>query len=318
MNKKEIPVKPSMEAGQWGWDPEIGMDLNLQAKWNIPETVFVKVAVCGGPIKRARNPHQPYTPDEIRTETMQSIEAGAVCAHLHARTDDGRPELDVNALLKKYHLIIDPIREKYGNKVIMDVNVVMPKFEDEVTVMKSGLVELAPVNTSIESMVIPKKYVQAEVEAMQENGVKPEIAVYCDGDIDRAKAWLIDTGIIQKPLMWDLLPSYSRGGTPMFNEFSMAEALMWQVRQIRHIAPDSLIMVAGSGRPCSYLTTMAMLLGLDVKVGMEDTYFRWPHKDDVIESNAKVVADTIAIAKALGRRPATAAEARALLGMPKR
>ena len=63
---------------------------------------------------------------------------------------------------------------------------------------------------------------------------------------------------------------------------------------------------------------MAMLLGLHVRVGMEDTYFRWPHKDDVIESNAKVVVDTIAMARLLGRRPATANEYRSLIGLPTR
>jgi 3-keto-5-aminohexanoate cleavage enzyme len=249
---------------------------------------------------------------------MQSIEAGAVCIHIHARSDEGNSVDDLDDLLRKYHLIIDPIKEKYGNNVIIDLNTVMPTFENEMALIKSGLAELSPVNTYIEGTVIPKKYVQAEVHLMQENGVKPQIAVYCDGDIDRAKSWLIDTGIIEKPLIWDLLPSYARGGTPIYDEFSMAEILMWQVRQIRHIDPESVIMVAGSGRPSSYLTTMAIVLGLHVKVGMEDTYFRWPHKDDIIDSNAKVVADTIAIARALGRRPATANEYRALLGLPKR
>ena len=57
---------------------------------------------------------------------------------------------------------------------------------------------------------------------LQENGVKPELAVYQDGDIDRAKRWVVDTGICQKPSCWDLLPSYSIGGTPMLDEFAMA------------------------------------------------------------------------------------------------
>lgn len=44
---------------------------------------------------------------------------------------------------------------------------------------------------------------------------------------------------------------------------------------------------------------------MHVRVGMEDTICRWPHKDDILDSNAKVVAEMVGIAKALGRRPAT-------------
>jgi len=38
---------------------------------------------------------------------------------------------------------------------------------------------------------------QAQVQFMQENGIKPEIAVYGDADIERARFFLIDTGIIK-------------------------------------------------------------------------------------------------------------------------
>ena len=166
--------------------------------------------------------------------------------------------------------------------------------------------------------ITPRKLLQAEVQMMQENGVKPEIAIRCDGDLDRAKSWLIDPGIVTKPFYWLLLPGFALGGTAMPNMFAMAESLIWQVRQIRGIDPESVIMVCMAGRASSYLTTMAMLLGLHVRVGMEDTYVRWPHKEDIIESSARVVADTIALANILGRKPATANEYRAIIGLPQR
>lgn len=115
-----------------------------------------------------------------------------------------------------------------------------------------------------------------------------------------------------------MLPSYTLGTTPLYDEFSMAESLMWYVRQIRRIDPEGVIMVAGAGRPSSYLVTMAILLGLHVKVGMEDVYFWWANKDDVMDDNVKNVADTVTIASILGRRPATGNECRALAGLQKR
>ncbi len=309
---KDVPTRYNSEDR---WDPVNGLDLKVQPKWNIPETMVVKAAVVGAPIKRAMNPNQPYTTDEIRKEAMECIEAGAISVHIHPRTDDGNMIIDKNEYIRKLHLIIDPIKEKYGDKVILDGCTLLPTFEDEVALIKSGLVEVSPVNPFWES---PRKLLQAETEMMQKNGVKPQIAIYSDGDLDRANRWIIETGIAAKPLYWILLPSYITGGTPMTNEFAMAESMIWQVRQIRQIDPESIIMVCMAGRASSYLTTMAMLFGLHVRVGMEDTCFRWPHKDDIIDSNARTVADTIAIARLLGRSLARANEYRALIGLPTR
>jgi 3-keto-5-aminohexanoate cleavage enzyme len=297
------------------WELEVGLDLRIQPKWKIPETVVIKAAVTGALIKRATNPNVPYTPDEIRKVAMECIEAGATSVHVHARYDDGNILMDKDEYIRKLHLTIDPIKEKYGDRVIIDGCSMLATFEDQVDLLKTGLLEISPVNPF---WMEPKKLLQAEAQVMQENGVKPEIAIYCDGDLDRAQRWLIDPGIMKKPLYWLLLPSYFTGGTPMTNEFAAAENLMWQVKHIRQIDPESVIMVCMAGRASSYLTTMAMLLGLHVRVGMEDSCFKWPHKDDMLDSNAKVVADTIAIAKLLGRKPATANEYRALIGLPTR
>ncbi len=296
-------------------DPEIGLNLAQQPKWKIPDTIVIKAAIVGAPIKRAMNPNHPYTPTEIRSEAIKCIEAGAVSIHIHPRTDEGNVPGDKDEYIKRLHLIIDPIKQKYGDKVIVDGCTLLSTIADEAELIKSGLVEISPVNAFWRN---PSKLMQAETEVMQESGVKPQIAIYSDGDIDRANRWLIDTGIAQKPLYWLLLPSYNIGGTPMSSEFAMAESLIWQVRQIRQVDPASIIMVCMAGRASSYLTTMAMLLGLHVRVGMEDTCYRWPHKNDVIKSNASVVKDTIATAKLLGRRQATANEYRALVGLPTR
>ena len=296
-------------------DLDFGMDLTVQPKWKIPDKVVIKAAVVGAAIKRSTNPNQPYTPEEIRKEAIECIETGAISVHIHPRTDEGNIPLDKDEYLRKLHLIIDPIKKKYGDSVIVDGCTVLPNFEDEVSLIRSGLLEISPVNPW---WLEPKKLLQAEAQVMQENGIKPEIAIYSDGDLDRAKLWLIDTGIMKKPLSWLLLPSYIPGGTPIANEFAMAESLIFQVRQIRQIDPESVIMVCMAGRASIYLANMAMLLGLHVRVGMEDSCFKWPHKDDRIESNAEIVANTINIAKSLGRRLATANEYRVLLGLPMR
>ena len=41
------------------FDPEFGLDLREQPRWNIPEKILLKAALVGTPIKRTTNPHHP-------------------------------------------------------------------------------------------------------------------------------------------------------------------------------------------------------------------------------------------------------------------
>jgi len=308
----EMPTRQSPEPP---WDSEFGLDLTRQPRWKIPEIVMIEAAIVGHPIKRTTNPNHPYTPEEIRNSAIECIEAGAVAIHLHVRSNEGNIENDTDQYIKKMRQIVEPIREKYGDSVVIDGCDLLPTFEDEIEFIKTGLLEISPVNAFHRS---PSKLLKAEVQMMQENGVKPQIALYCDGDLDRATQWLIETNIPEKPLYWLWLPSYVCGGTPLPNEFAMVESLPWYVRRIREIDPESVIMICSAGRASSYLSTMAMLMGLHVRVGMEDTIYKWPHKDDLIDDNAEIISETIKIARALGRRPATANEFRELVGLPSR
>ncbi len=179
------------------FDPEFGLDLREQPKWDVPEKIIVKAALVGSPIKRTTNPHQPYTTDEIRKESIGCIEAGATSIHFHPREDDGSVVLDPERYLDKLRRIIEPIKETYGDRIIIDGCTATLAFPGEAALIKSGLFEEAPVNCY---SVAPRRLVEAQAQIMQENGVKPQIATYCDGDIDRAKRWLIDAGLVEKPL----------------------------------------------------------------------------------------------------------------------
>jgi 3-keto-5-aminohexanoate cleavage enzyme len=61
------------------------------------------------------------------------------------------------------------------------------------------------------------------------------------------------------------------------------------------------------------ITTMALALGLNVRVGMEDNVLY--RRGEPLENNAQLVDRTVRIARELDRRPATPVEARARLGI---
>ncbi len=87
------------------------------------------------------------------------------------------------------------------------------------------------------------------------------------------------------------------------------------VRRIREIDENSVILVSDPGRASIYMTNFAILLGLHVRVGMEDSIWKYPHRDDKIESCREVVESVVAISEQLGRRPATGHEFRKMVGL---
>ena len=58
-----------------------------------------------------------------------------------------------------------------------------------------------------------------------------------------------------------------------------------------------------------------MLLGLHVRVGTEDTVWRYPHRDELLEGNLEMVERVRATAETLGRRLATPEESRKMMGL---
>ena len=63
------------------------------------------------------------------------------------------------------------------------------------------------------------------------------------------------------------------------------------------------------------MTTLAIILGLHVRVGLEDNVYY--SRGNLAKSNAQLVERTVRIAKELNRPIATPAEAREILGMSK-
>jgi 3-keto-5-aminohexanoate cleavage enzyme len=66
------------------------------------------------------------------------------------------------------------------------------------------------------------------------------------------------------------------------------------------------------------LVTLALLLGINIRMGHEDTVWHWPHRDDKIKSNAEDVHWAVTIARMLGREVMTPNEFRQIIGLKPR
>ena len=285
-------------------------DAPISVPWNIPETLAVSVAITGAFFRRPQNPNQPITPEEIRNSARECLEAGASTVHIHVRDDDGYNVLS----LDRFEQVIAPLKKDYPDLSVDGC--LVPALEGEWDEMKrvlaTGLFDGAPINTTTtyigDSLFSKPAPVMIEkVRVILENGGIPEIAVYTDADVSNADRFLIKSGLITGPAFWLVLPALP-GCSPMNNPRQMVEGLMRTVTTIRDVDPDGHIMVCAAGRASMYVATLAAAMGLHIRVGMEDTYWLWPHRDDRIQSNLQTFQLGAKLGEVLGRRVATRQE----------
>jgi 3-keto-5-aminohexanoate cleavage enzyme len=85
------------------------------------------------------------------------------------------------------------------------------------------------------------------------------------------------------------------------------------------IPPGATRGVCAGGRNWLPFSTMAIMMGFDmVRVGMEDSVYMYPHRDEKIRTSADAVRKIRTIAEEMGREIATPDEARQILGIKPR
>ncbi len=135
---------------------------------------------------------------------------------------------------------------------------------------------------------------------MRHRGVKPELEVYNIAMLEECEH-LIGTGLLDPPYVINLvLHTPTQGGlrgTPV-NLIEMT----------RRLPPDTICNVSSMGRTQLPITTMAMAMGLNARVGLEDNvYYR---RGELVTANAQLVERQVRIARELNLEPATPDEAR--------
>jgi 3-keto-5-aminohexanoate cleavage enzyme len=290
-------------------------DAPISDPWDIAEKMIVSVAITGAFFRPEQNPNQPITPDQIRESARQCMLEGASTVHIHVRDDNGYNTLSQ----ERFEQVIKPLKEEFSDLFVDGcmVPALDGEWDEMVSILKSGLLDGAPINTTAtyvgDSLFVkPAPMMIEKTRLIVECGAVPEIAVYTDADVTNADRFLIRSGILSTPAVWLILPALP-GCSPMDNPRQMVDGLTRTVAAIRDIDPEGLIMVCAAGRASMHLATLAASMGLHIRVGMEDTYWKWPHRDDRIESNVESLGLAKQLAEVVGRPVATPAEYGAMM-----
>lgn len=307
-----LPEILDMTTTEYG--PTRGVE--IQPRWEIPEKVVISVATTGAFISKRQNPSLPTTVDEIRDSAEECLKAGASSIHFHIRDEKGLPTADIGY----YHAIIDPLKAKYPDLVVDAATTQGRTIRESLLPIEQGLAEITPVNVTAAYCgdtlrASSPHWMMAATEYIQRHNCKPQLGVWTTGDIDNANRYLIKTGILEKPYFWEVLPNLP-GGFPMPNPKAMMQGLVFFMERIKEIDPDSIIMVCSSVRASCYLMTAGILLGAQaIRIGMEDSVYQYPHRDDRITSNVEEFIRAKQIAELLGRKSATGDDFRRLIGL---
>ena len=146
--------------------------------------------------------------------------------------------------------------------------------------------------------------IEMYVSRMRALGVKPEMEVYSFA-MFRDVNEIIKKGLVEKPYYINLVLGMKYQGA--------CDATPKILSTMAGFLPEeAMFNCTAVGSAQLPITTMAMIMGGCVRVGLEDNIF---YRKGEMATNAQLVARTVLIARELGKEPATPDEARTFLGL---
>lgn len=182
-------------------------------------------------------------------------------------------------------------------------------YVQSVLIMTEGNFEVGHATFDVES-------IQEGVKWMEANGVKPLVEVECFA-IPRVKQHLIDTGLLKAPF-WAVIQEGKHSDDRAFggDPWTQLEIITSMGLARQALGEDTFLGIAPAGRNWLTMATMALLGGAEmIRVGIEDQFYLYPHKDDISQRASDTTAMVVNLAKALGREVATPQEVRERVGI---
>ncbi|MGB0498425.1 MAG: 3-keto-5-aminohexanoate cleavage protein [Rubricella sp.] len=269
---------------------------------------IICVAITGSVPTQADNPAVPITVEEQIESTQAAFEAGASIVHAHVRDDDGRPTSDPERFARLKEGV-----EKHCPGMIIQLSTGgrsgAGRERGGMLPLKPDMASLSVGSNNFPTRVYenPPDLVDWLASEMRSYGIKPEIEAFDLGHIFQAKT-MQDDGRLD--------------GTP-YVQFVMGvknampadrEVFDFYVHTVHRLfGADAPWCAAGIGSNQIVLNRWAAAAGGHLRTGLEDNIRLDRHT--LAPSNAALVARAVGIVEEAGRRPATVAEARAILGL---
>ena len=283
----------------------------------LDDPVVITCSISGALANREQCPAIPYTPEEYAAEARRAVDEGASQIHIHARTPDGTPSYEIEdfrAITKAINAQVDDVIVNYSTGAIgvpIEKRIhYLRELRPDVAALNMGSMNYAKYSSKRKDFVFKMVFensfdtIVEFLTAMNELGIRPEHECFDSGHLANLDP-LIDMGLLSEPLQVSCVMGVTGGIRPTAKNLAhMAE----QIPDGRHNWG-----VIGISRGQWALIAAAAALGGNVRAGLEDNFYL--PNGEMARSNGDLIAKAREIVENAGRRVATVAEARELLGV---
>jgi len=294
--------------------------------------VIITAAITGAGHTPSMSDYLPITPKRIADDAVRAFEAGAAIAHIHARipeTGEPTPNLEV------FREILSDIKSRCNLIICLTTGgaggtaeriAVVPEFKPEMATLNLGSMSGTPIPTRVWERMKKLKFAWEEQHLRREdfvfintfkmmreysqidreNGTKPELEVWDIGQVGAVK-FLLEQGYVDRPIHVQFVMGCLSGMPPT------ASTLIFAYEEARRVLGDFTWSVAAAGRDQIPMGTVSLVIGGNVRVGMEDSLYAGYGR--LARSSAEQVERVVNIARQMSIEPATPDEARQMLGL---
>lgn len=289
--------------------------------------LIITCAITGANQGKESNPNLPETPQEQAQQTYDAYNAGASMVHVHRRSADNWAKMSMKT--EEFYEVNALIRQKCPDIIINNTcgggKLRFPDghIEDSFTCSLDANPEVASIDISNYAVatvykkrpapltgrdedepyesaygLMPSEAL-ATVMKMKKMNIKPEYEAFDIGDLLYLKS-LIQMGVAEGPHLVQFVMASMM--TPDYLSLAM-----------KCMPSETVMSTLAIGATQWPLLATAMVMGSNVRVGMEDNIYI--ERGKLAKCNAELVEKIVRIARELGRPIATPAQAREMLGL---
>ena len=281
--------------------------------------VILSCSISGAIANRDQCPAIPYTPEEYAAEARRAVDEGCSQIHVHARTPEGVPSYEID----DFKAITDAIRAEVDVVINYSTGAIGVLLEKRIAYLRKLKPDVAALNMSsmnyakysrrrkdfVFKAVFENSFdtIIELLNVLNEVGIKPEHECFDAGHVANLDP-LLDMGLLSEPLQISLVMGVNGGIRPN------ARNVAFMSEQVPGGAEGpNQWQVIGISRDQWKLLGASLVLGGNVRAGLEDNFYL--PNGEMARSNGDLIAKARQMAEDVGRRAATVAEARELLGL---
>ena len=270
--------------------------------------VVIAVAITGSVPRKKDNPAVPTTPSEQIESTHAAFEKGATLVHIHVRNDDETSSSDP----ARFGAVQEGVRKHCPGMIVQFSTGGRGRDQSargSSLYLKPDMASLSTGSVNFPTIIYENATTLVDDLAtkMRDGGIRPEIEIFDLSHIHAARR-LVDAGLMDdRPHVQFVMGV--KNAMPAHEH--LLDILLGETRRV---LPNASWTAAGIGRNQSVVMDWALARGAGaVRTGLEDNVR--VSKDRLAASNAELVGLAAEAVERHGRKVATAAEARAALGL---